>query len=92
MKKVDFIREISNKTNISQNNIKLVLQGIQEVVQEHIGDEDGVPLLDGLRVMTKVRPARSGRNPKTGESIEIPEKKLPKAKFGKTLKDVTLTL
>ena len=34
------------------------------------------------------RPARLGRNPKTGEPIEIPACKMPKFKVGKKLKDV----
>ncbi len=49
------------------------------------GDEVSIA---GLGIFsTKLRPARTGRNPRTGESIQIPEMRVPKFRAAKGLKD-----
>ena len=49
------------------------------------GDEVSIA---GLGIFsTKMRPARTGRNPRTGESIEIPAMRVPKFRAAKGLKD-----
>ena len=92
MKKAELVKEVANKTNVSQNNIRFILDAIQEVVYEHLGDKDGVPIVEGLKLTVVDRAARIARNPQTGENMDVPAKKVPKAKIGKALKDVALAL
>lgn len=96
MKKIDFIRKIVEKYNntfedgISQAKAKAFLEVMNDVVIENIFDKDGVPILDSLKLTTITKGARTARNPKTGESISVPEKRVPKAKFGKAFKEAVL--
>lgn len=92
MKKSELVKEVANKTNVSQANIKFILGAIQEVVYEHLSDKDGVPIIDGLKVTVVDRAARVARNPSTGENMNVPAKKVPKAKIGKALKEIALGL
>lgn len=49
------------------------------------GDEVSIA---GLGIFsTKVRPARTGRNPRTGETIQVPSMRVPKFRAAKALKD-----
>ena len=85
MTKNDFVKAVAEKVDFSQKNVKLLLSAIQDVVYENaINDE--VPLIDGIKVTSAIRAARTGRNPSTGETISIPEKRVPKVKVGVALK------
>ncbi len=86
MKKKEYVGAIAEKSGYTQKDIKVVLKAIQEVVEENLGSEDGVPVIDGLKLFVVDKEARTGRNPKTGEAIMIPAKRTPKAKIGKILK------
>ena len=97
MKKIDFIRKIVEKYNstfedsISQPKVKAFLEIMNDVVVENIvNDGEDIPILDGLKVLAVTKEARTARNPRTGELIDIPAKKVPKAKIGKALKDAVL--
>ena len=52
-----------------------------------LSNGDSVGLIGFGTFEAKVRPARTGRNPRTGEPIDIPEKTVPVFKAGKTLRD-----
>jgi len=85
MTKNDFVKAVAEKVDFSQKNVKLLLSAIQDVVYENaINDE--VPLIDGIKVTSAIRAARTGRNPSTGEAISIPEKRVPRVKVGVALK------
>lgn len=96
MKKIDFVRKIVEKYNntfedgISQAKAKAFLEVLNDVVFENILDEDGVPILDSLKLTTMIKGPRTARNPKTGEAISVPQKRVPKAKFGKAFKEAVL--
>ena len=51
-----------------------------------------MPIIDGLKVTVVDRAARVARNPQTGEDMNVPAKKVPKAKIGKALKEIALGL
>lgn len=73
MKKNDFIRAIAEKADASQVEVRRYLTAIEQVTMEAIAKEDSAPFAFG-KIYGVTTPARNGRNPKTGESIVIPEK------------------
>lgn len=85
MTRQDYITEVAERANLPKKVIKAALEAMQATVVDHITEEE-IPVLDGLRVTVSTRAARTGRNPQTGEAMEIPAKVVPKAKFGKALK------
>lgn len=86
MKKAEFIKKVAEHGDFTQKDVKAILKAAGEVAYT-AAIEDDVPIFSGLTLYTKVTPARIGRNPMTGESIEISEKRVPKAKFGKAFKE-----
>lgn len=64
-----------------------VVDGLTEIVQEHLAHGKEVTLPGIGKFSVTERAARSGRNPQTGEELEIPASKAPKFKASKALKE-----
>ena len=86
MKKSDFIKAVAERGDFTQKSVKAILDVMQSVAYEAVKDDE-VPIFNGLTIYTTVRDARVGRNPRTGESVDIPEKRVPKAKIGRAFKN-----
>ncbi len=87
MKKADYITALANETGFTKKAIEEFLRAQSAVVAANLATDE-VPLIDGLKLTFAKKNARVCRNPQTGESIEVPAKVVPKAKFGKTIKDI----
>ena len=87
MNKQELIKGLSEKAGVSQKDAGAVLEAFIESVTETLKAKDKLTLI-GFGIFEAVeRGARVGRNPKTGEEINIPATVSPKFKPGKTLKD-----
>ena len=86
MKRTDVIKAVAEKLDFTQKDVKSVLDGLQEVVFEHAKDED-VPVFGGLTLTSVIKPSRTCRNPRTGEMVNVPEKRVPKAKLGSAFRE-----
>jgi DNA-binding protein HU-beta len=84
---IDTIAADSGNEGVSKTNIKWVLDRLAKVSHQALANGEEVPLpgLGKLHVVAK--PARTGRNPRTGDSVEIPAKNAPKFSASKQLKD-----
>ena len=87
MKKQDFVSAIAEKTGYTKKDIRAVIDAMGTVVAENI-DEDGITVIDGLKVYRATLPAGTFRNPSTGESIEKPERYATKVKVLSALKNI----
>ena len=85
MTRKELVKAVSDKVGASQKDVKAILEATREVAYEAAA-KDEVCLFDGLTLYSKVNPARNGRNPMTGEALVIPEKRVPRAKFGTKFK------
>lgn len=88
MTKQELIDAIANKTGQSKKDTEAALNAITSTIAETLqaGGEVSIPNVGKLYV--KHKPARKGRNPKTGEQIDIAAKKVPDFNPAKALKDV----
>lgn len=86
----DLIKQVASKGSYTQKQVREVYDLLVETVQEELGKEEVDKLsLQGLVTLVKVeRAARTGRNPATGDAIEIPAKTVIKAKTVKAIKDL----
>jgi nucleoid DNA-binding protein len=80
MKKVELIKVVSLDTGIGQKDVTSILDSIFVQISEHLKEENEVVIKDFGAFTLETRPARKGRNPKTGEPISIPERKVVKFK------------
>ena len=84
MNKTQLIEVIADKSGLKKKEAEAALNAMTEAIAEALKAGDKVQLV-GFDV--KARAARSGRNPKTGETIEIAASKHPAFAAGKALKD-----
>ena len=87
MNKTQLVEQIAENTDISKASAGRALDAFVEAVTETLRSGDQVALVGFGTFSVRSRAARTGRNPKTGEAIQIAEAKVPSFKAGKALKD-----
>ena len=88
MNKTEFIAAVAEKAEISKKDSEKALKAFVDVVTEQLKAGDKVQLVGFGTFEVSERAAREGRNPQTGETMEIKASKTPKFKAGKALKDM----
>jgi DNA-binding protein HU-beta len=87
MNKAELVAAIAEKTGQSQSSVGEVLGAFESVVTTTVAGGDKVQIPGFLSFEKASRAARTGRNPSTGEEMQIPAATVPKVKIGKTFKD-----
>ena len=87
MNKNELISSIADKAGIKKTDAEKALKAFIETVTEELKNGEKVQLVGFGTFETAERPAREGRNPRTGETMKIEASKSPKFKAGKALKD-----
>jgi len=85
--KSELVEAIAGSADISKAAAGRALDAITESIAAALKDGDQVALVGFGTFLVKERAARTGRNPQTGEPIEIAAAKIPSFKPGKALKD-----
>ena len=86
MNKTELVAAMAKETNLSKKDVEAVLKSFIDVVSEELKKGEKVQLVGFGTFEVSERAAREGRNPQTGESIAVPAKYIPKAKFSSTFK------
>ena len=88
MTKSELILKITNKNSfLYQKDVYKIIDTLFNSVTKALRDGDRVELRGFGTFTTKLRNARIGRNPKTGDPVAIPQKKMPFFKMGKSMKE-----
>lgn len=87
MNKNEFVAAIAEKSGLTKKDAEAALNAYTEVVTDALKAGDSVQLIGFGTFEVRERAARQGRNPHTGEAIEIAAAKAPAFKPGKALKD-----
>jgi DNA-binding protein HU-beta len=85
MNKTDLVNSISEKTGLTKSKTSEVVDAFVSSITESLKNGEKVTLVGFGTFATIKKEARKGRNPKTGESIEIPSKTVAKFKAGSEL-------
>ena len=88
MNKTDLIKAVASKTALTQEAVSKTLDGILSEVTGSLQSGDSVTLPGFGTFKVSARAARQGRNPRTGETIQIKASKMPSFSAGKTLKEI----
>ena len=88
MNKTELVAAMAEQTNLSKKDAEAALKAFVDVVSEELKKGDKVQLVGFGTFEVSERAAREGRNPQTGETMEIKASKTPKFKAGKALKDM----
>ena len=87
MNKSDLIYQVAESTELSKKDATKAVDAVFEAISTALQNGDKVQLVGFGNFEVRERSARKGRNPHTGEEIEIPASKIPAFKPGKALKD-----
>ena len=87
MNKNDLVGVVADKATITKAQAAEAVDAVFEAITAALKGGDEVRLVGFGTFAVKDRAARSGRNPQTGQPIEIPAAKIPTFKPGKALKD-----
>lgn len=87
MRKPELAAAIAEKTELSKEKASEVITVITEQIAQALSKGDSVSLIGFGTFEVRNRSARQGKNPRTGEPIQIAAAKVPAFKAGKGLKD-----
>lgn len=85
MNKTELVAAMAEKAGLTKNDATKALNAYVDVVREQLQKGEDVALIGFGTFSAVKRPARMGRNPRTGEQIEIAAKVSAKFKAGKGL-------
>ena len=88
MNKTELIAAVAEKAEISKKDAEKAVKAFTDVVSEELVNGGKIQLVVFGTFEVSERPAREGRNPRTGETMTIAATKTPKFKVGKALKDM----
>jgi len=88
MTKADLIEEVSRLAELTRKDSEVIVETIFDSVVRSLRVGDKIEIRGFGSFRTRQRKPRVGRNPKTGDRVEVPAKKIPFFKPSKELKDL----
>ncbi len=87
MNKSELVEAVAERADISKAAAGRAVDAMVDVIGDTLRQGDQVTLVGFGTFLTRQREARQGRNPRTGETINIKASRVPSFKAGKALKD-----
>ncbi len=87
MKKDEFVTKMADKANFNKKDTETAIKAFLDTLQEVLASGDSLSLVGFGTFSVTERAAREGRNPRTGETMQIAASKAVTFKAGKGLKD-----
>ncbi len=87
MNKAGLVNEVVGEVGLTKRDVGRVINAITKVISGTLSNGDKVTLVGFGTFQVMQRRVRRGRNPQTGEEIQIPAKKVPKFVPGKSLRE-----
>ncbi|MGB9804778.1 MULTISPECIES: HU family DNA-binding protein [Desulfofundulus] len=87
MNKAELISQVAEKTELTKKDAEKAVSAVLAAIEEALARGDKVQLVGFGTFEIRERAARKGRNPQTGEEIEIAAARVPVFKAGKALRD-----
>jgi DNA-binding protein HU-beta len=91
MNKGELVDKVAQTANVTKKQADAVISATIEAIMEAVSENDKVTLVGFGSFEPRERQKREGRNPKTGEKMEIPATTVPAFSAGKLFKDKVAT-
>ena len=88
MTKAELIDEVSKLSNLTKKETETIVNTVFDNITDALAKGDKVELRGFGSFRLRKREPRKGRNPKTGDKVDVPPKKVPYFKPGKELKEL----
>lgn len=87
MNKGELVDTVAEKANVTKKQADAVLTAVLDAIMDTVSEGNKVTLVGFGSFEPRQRKAREGRNPKTGDKMEIPETTVPAFQAGKLFKE-----
>jgi len=87
MNKAELIEEVVAETGLTKRTASEAISAVTDAITDAVARGERVTLVGFGSFRVVSRKARTGKNPQTGETIQIPAKKVPKFRAGKGLRE-----
>lgn len=87
MTKADLVESVAREIGVSKKESEMVVNTFLESIIDSLNRNEGVELRGFGSFRIRERGPRTGRNPRTGDSVEVEAKRVPYFKVGKQLKE-----
>ena len=87
MNQGELIQEVADEANLTKTQTQDAIRALLKTIMQVVADGDKVTLVGFGTFEPKVRSAREGRNPKTGDTIQIPAARVPTFSAGKAFRE-----
>lgn len=87
MNKSELIQAAADEANLPKSDVTAALDAVLDTIQDAVARNEKVTLTGFGTFELRERAARTGRNPQTGEQIQVSASKAPAFKAGKAFKD-----
>ena len=88
MTKAELIEKVSEQINLPKKDTEIIVNTVVECISDALYNGDKVELRGFGSFRLRKRNSREGRNPKTGDVVSVPAKKVPFFKPGKELREM----
>ena len=86
MNKAELVTAIANKSKVSKSQIEKYLDATLSIITKTVAEGEEVKLVGFGSFCKTIRKAKTGRNPKTGQTIKVPNTAVPRFRPGKDFK------
>ena len=87
MKKIDVAAKLAEAREISKKEAAEILDTVIDIIKTGVKEDGEVDLFGFVKISKIHKDATTARSPRTGETIDVPEKDVPKAKFSSAFKN-----
>jgi DNA-binding protein HU-beta len=87
MNQTELVQQVAGEANLTKTQTQDVIKALLKTITRAVADGDKVTLVGFGSFEPKVRSAREGRNPKTGDPVQIPAARVPTFSAGKTFRE-----
>jgi len=88
MTKADLVKRVSDRIQMTKKQTELIVNTVFSSITDALTGDDKVELRGFGSFRVRRRNSRDGRNPKTGQAVHVPAKKVPFFKAGKELREL----
>ena len=88
MTKAELVEQVALKINLTKKQTEVIVNTVFQSITDSLAEGDKVELRGFGSFRIRERNPRVGRNPKSGEKVEVPAKKVPFFKAGKELRAI----
>jgi DNA-binding protein HU-beta len=90
MTKADLVEKIAEKTGLTRTDVAVIVDGFLDAIKQSMKEGNNIEIRGFGTFKIKPRKARKARNPRTGEEVPVPDRKVPVFKPSNEFKELIL--